>query len=89
MNNNAYWKPIESAPKDGTRILIAYYDRKGDTEKKRVGFAKWDSQPGYDRPRPYWDIEGWRRVSICRDQVAVAWAEAPFYPEDTIAFENI
>lgn len=76
------WKPIESAPKDGTRILIAHYDRLGNPDQKNVSFAKWDGQPGYSRPRPFWDIEGCHRVSFSRDQVAVAWAEVPFYPED-------
>ena len=85
------WKPIDTAPKDGRRILIAYYDGiVGDTANKpriMVGFARWDAQLYNDRPRPYWEYEGSRRVTWCREQVAIAWDEPPTPP--TIECGNV
>ena len=63
MNNNVYWKPIASAPKDGTRILIASFNP--DTDRLEDEFLI--SIAYYDRPRPtcsennpkpYWHYEG-------------------------------
>ena len=63
MNNNVYWKPIASAPKDGTRILIASFNP--DTDRLEDEFLI--SIAYYNRPRPtcsennpkpYWHYEG-------------------------------
>ena len=71
------WKPIESAPKDGRRIMIAFYDRSFIKKEVWVDFAKWQPQDGHDRPRPYWAYESIKSVTWCRSLVPIAWDDAP------------
>lgn len=44
------WKPMDTAPKDGTRILLA---------GKRVEIGCWDDDRYAKNPKPYW-----RRYSV-------------------------
>ena len=67
------WKPIDSAPKDGRRILIAHHDRCRSTE---TSFARWEN----NHPDPYWAYEGMQRITDCRRQVAIAWDNPPSPP---------
>lgn len=42
------WKPIETAPKDLTRILVPF--------KGKVYIAYWDDEKYAREPRPFWFI---------------------------------
>ena len=41
------WQPIETAPRDGTTILV--------WQKGSVEFARWNTGPWNKMPRPFWD----------------------------------
>jgi len=46
------WQPIETAPKDGRRVLIY---TSGGHPRVTVGF--WQADIGRKTPRPFWDSE--------------------------------
>lgn len=59
------WHPIETAPKDGTRVLL-FWPLFGNNEHQEFGC--WDTQPHNNKPKPFWsgDMErvygiGWYR----------------------------
>lgn len=45
------WQPIETAPKDGSRILGFNPYAEG------IVIYRWDSQTHHKKPRPLWKIE--------------------------------
>ena len=47
------WRPIDSAPRDGTRILIL----REHYGEMRVDVAKWDDDQYAKKPRPYWSYD--------------------------------
>ena len=95
--NNIEWKPIESAPKDGTLILVAHYNRTWRTKEVKVSLAVWDEDKYGNPPYPHWDY-GRNNSYDMREslqQVAFAWwSKVPSPPhyaivEDTIVLENL
>lgn len=51
------WQPIETAPKDGTLILLF---RPTALPWGKVAPGKWNSQADHKRPSPFWDM--WLRI---------------------------
>ena len=45
------WQPIETAPKDGTRVLL-FFPVFGTAPRQEFGC--WDQQPYHKKPNPYW-----------------------------------
>ena len=71
------WQPIESAPKDGTKILLYYQDR----SRVVCGHWYWD---GYaKKPRPYWTSDNeqlWGRY-FHRETSPTHWMPLPEPPK--------
>ena len=51
------WQPIETAPKDGTTILLYRPDA---LPWGRVTPGKWEEQKYHKRPAPFWEI--WYKI---------------------------
>ncbi len=49
------WQPIETAPKDGTRILL-YFPVFGEAPHQE--FGRWEVQAFNNKPNPYWSGDG-------------------------------
>lgn len=62
------WMPIESAPKDGTRIIVW-----PPTWHGGVSCAKWDLDRYAKNPRPYWNRVDALRVGDSRDHPPTHW----------------
>ena len=72
---NANWKPIETAPKDGSRILVWIPGE----EMTRI--ARWDRMEFYTHPKPYWSIErGVSRTRRDRENPPSHWMPLPECP---------
>lgn len=72
------WQPIETAPKDGTAILIACnYDRMG---KARVTLAWWD---GKWLESQYWDDNDEEWIDCVCQFKPTHWMPPPEPPEAT------
>ena len=72
------WRPIETAPKDGTEILV-YCPRLGV-----CGPAKWDVNKFAKTPRPFWSHWGERiwGVTWVRSDQPTHWMPLPGPPHD-------
>jgi hypothetical protein len=46
------WQSIETAPKDGTRILLFF--PKINRCNQRQEFGQWEEQKYHKNPKPYW-----------------------------------
>jgi hypothetical protein len=71
------WQPIETAPKDGSAIVI-YCPRRGVCAP-----AHWDDCKYATKPRPYWRHFGeylWGVAETRRDQ-PTHWMPIPAHPE--------
>lgn len=44
------WRPIETAPKDGSTVLVWFSDLYNGT----ADLARWDNDQYARKPRPYW-----------------------------------
>jgi len=56
------WQPIETAPKDGTRILLFFPRfRNGGTYQE---FGQWELQPYNKKPNPYWSGDRERGLGV-------------------------
>ena len=70
------WLPIESAPRDGTRVLVYRpgYD---------VAVVRWDSDRYAKRPRPLWeDDRAYLGRTWCRETPPTHWQPLPAPPRD-------
>lgn len=74
------WQPIDTAPKDGSRILLFYSkSRKEGVTETAVG--RWEIQKYHDRPRPYWENEKYiGDVSYKRENPPTHWMPLPSPP---------
>ena len=71
------WQPIETAPKDGTAVLVFPPTWGGMS----ASIAAWDEDVYAKNPRPYWrrfDTLG--RVSLSRDNAPTNWMPLPDPP---------
>ena len=61
------WQPIETAPKDGTEVLLWWFGR------RVVG--RWEDERGRKRPKPYWrtDLISVFGVAIHRAEWPTFW----------------
>lgn len=73
------WQPIETAPKDGTRVLIWSMIH---TAGKAVG-ARWNDDRYAKKPRPYWQTDTIRidGVDQCRAYPPEFWVPLPPPPQ--------
>jgi hypothetical protein len=67
------WQPIETAPKDGTAVLLWIAGR------QRVAIGLWNTQEYLKRPKPHWD---WSASSYTNHLYAPShWLPLPAPPE--------
>lgn len=71
------WLPIESAPKDGTHLLL-HFDGIGPIR------GRWDNDRFAKRPRPYWtcDAERWMGKIDIRSKQPNLWMPLPPPPNE-------
>lgn len=67
------WQPIETAPRDGSRILV-WSARTG-----RTNVAKWDDDSFAKHPKPYWELESYRTMDA-RQRQPTHWMPMPAAP---------
>ena len=72
------WQPIETAPKDGTAVLVYPATWNGHS----VAIAKWESDKYAKKPRPYWSRnDDLGRVTISREHPPTHWMPLPLSPD--------
>jgi hypothetical protein len=74
------WQPIETAPKDGTRVLLFWLA--GLYGSRHIEFGRWDDDK-YARkgPRPYWTGERPNNASAYRASQPTHWMPMPEPPK--------
>ena len=71
------WQPIESAPKDGTAVLVF----PATWNSRPASFAVWDDDKYAKKPRPYWSRDDdLGRRTISRDNPPTHWMLMPEGP---------
>jgi len=72
------WRPIETAPKDGTRILAAWSDWRS------VDIVRWCGCHDTDDGKPGWVLQRgrFRLGSVGADPEPSFWMPLPEKPED-------
>lgn len=75
------WRTIDSAPKNGSRVLLLVPNR-GNLPKIIGG--RWDTNKYTKRPRPYWtnDLESLNGVGHTRSIQPTHWMPLPEPPSD-------
>ncbi len=72
------WQPIETAPKDGTYVLVVPPTHSSVS----CSVARFDNDRYSRKPRPFWNrSDGWGRVSVSRDTPPTHWMPLPKPPE--------
>ena len=71
------WQPIETAPRDGTRILLWCNCDKWS----RAVIGAFDIQKYHAKPRPYWNY-GWLGVGWARQNPPRYWQPLPEPPKE-------
>ena len=77
------WQPIDTAPKDGTHILIIIPYTE-EWRKPTVAIARWYNDSynrKYRKPRPYWQWDE-MRVGSQRELQPTRWMPLPEVPEE-------
>lgn len=75
----AEWMPIESAPKDGTFVIVW-----PPTWKGVVSCASWDDDKYAKKPRPYWRrADEYGCVGFSREKPPTHWMPLPEPPKET------
>jgi hypothetical protein len=73
------WRPIETAPHDGTRVLVLIPP--GADGRRSVEIAAWDDERFNKRPHPFW---AWERrflgVATMKDMPPTHWMPLPEVP---------
>ena len=68
------WQPIDTAPKDGTAVLVS----PGTWSGRSASIAKWESDKYAKKPRPYWGRDDdLGRVTISREHPPTHWMHLP------------
>jgi hypothetical protein len=71
------WKPIETAPKDGTSVLVF----PGIWNNKNISIAKFDNDKYARKPKPYWSRDDdMNRVTNSRNNPPTHWMPLPDPP---------
>ena len=72
------WQPIETAPKDGTPVLVY----PPTWAKAIASIAKWNKDEYAKKPRPYWRrVDDYGKVTISRDNPPTHWMPLPAAPK--------
>ena len=72
------WQPIETAPKDGTSVLV-YPPTHGN---KTASIATWETDKYARKPRPYWRRDDdFGQHSISREKPPTHWMPLPPAPD--------
>lgn len=73
------WMPIESAPKDGTRVLLKYGANIFSGAGCDVVAGEYDIDSHAMKPRPYWsnDLESLRGKGLTRQRQPNFWMPIP------------
>ena len=66
------WQPIEAAPKDGAKVLLAWPDR-------GVTIGRYDDERYHKKPRPMY-VGHWRGVQWMRGNQPTYWQPLPEAP---------
>lgn len=66
------WRPIATAPKDGSRIMVIV--------RGRVQFARWEPQSTNAKPRPFWMHSLHMGERYNREHVPTHWQPLPQPP---------
>jgi hypothetical protein len=75
-NKHGEWQPMESAPKDGAKVLILV--DWGGTRGREVWIAQWNSDCHAKKPRPYWEWVGKSTyIQEMRAHPPLAWMPLP------------
>ncbi len=70
------WQPIETAPRDGTAVLVW-----PPTWSGTASAAKWNPDQYSKKPRPYWSRnDDFGRVTISREKPPSHWMPIPRGP---------
>lgn len=72
------WQPIETAPKDGTYVLVY----PGAYTKIPMSIARWDDDRYASRPRPYWRRLECKDITTSRINHPTHWAPMPEPPQE-------
>jgi len=71
------WQPIDTAPKDGTAVLVY----PGTWSGRSASIAKWESDKYAKKPRPYWSRDDdLGRVTFSRERPPTHWKPLPLPP---------
>lgn len=75
--NSDKWLPIETAPKDGSLVLLGW------TDDRRPGIGRWEEEKYHQKPRPYWQHDRTRvwGVAESRKNPPTNWMPLPAPPE--------
>jgi len=75
------WQPIETAPRDGSRMLL-FFPPPNEYFKTTVEVGRWNDDQYAKRPRPYFtgDMERTFGVSRYRDYQPTHWMPLPAPP---------
>jgi len=72
------WQPIETAPKDGTSIILY------EPNRKKVQIGKWDNDRWAKKPRPYWAmVSGYSDKTYERMFPPTHWQPLPPSPTES------
>ena len=72
------WQPIETAPKDGTPVLVY----PPTWAKAIASIAKWNKDEYAKKPRPYWRrVDDYGKVTTSRDNPPTHWMPLPAAPK--------
>ncbi len=74
------WRPIESAPLDGTLILITILSERGEIVQVDVG--SWEHDPGMNSPNGY-EPEYWYWENDLGIEEPTHWTPLPLWPVTT------
>lgn len=73
------WQPIDTAPQDGTRVLVVYSTKIGP----RVEIGQWTDERHHSRPQPHWTsglAQIWG-VVVARKNPPTHWMPLPSPPQ--------
>jgi len=71
------WMPIETAPKDGTTVLVFPASWSNYT----ASMARWNRDEHAKKPRPYWErSDCFSKVTLSREKPPTHWMPLPATP---------